>query len=236
MPFGSDNAVLKAAEIIRRLGDYRPAAKLTEMWQHQISTLELDDETKDALLNPESVWDAISNLNSPALARHLHACSHTTFSPNVVHGGVKTNVIPDSVEIDVDIRTAPGDSEQVDRHLREALGDLFDEVEVRAIHDDPATFSSTDTPMWHLLQEMMQKAHPGAPLIPSLIVGATDARFYRDRGSVAYGAGLFSDRVNSADFMSRFHGHDERVDVDSLALTTQLWIDVVTNFWGRVDS
>ena len=54
-------------------------------------------------------------------------------------------------------------SDQVDNHLREALGDLFDEVEIKAIHDDPATFSSTDTPMWHLLQEMMQKAHPGAP-------------------------------------------------------------------------
>ena len=36
--------------------------------------------------------------------------------------------------------------------------------------------------------------------------------------------------------MSRFHGHDERVDVDSLALTTQLWIDVATNFWDRVNS
>ena len=236
MPFGSDNAVLKAAEVIRRLGNYRPTAKLTEMWQHQISTLELDGEVKDALLHPETVWDAIANLDSPGLARHLHACSHTTFSPNVVHGGVKTNVIPDSVEIDVDIRTAPGDSDQVDRHLREALGELFDEVEVRAIHNDPATFSSTDTPMWNLLEEMMQKAHPGAPLIPSLIVGATDARFYRDRGSVAYGAGLFSNRVNSSDFMSRFHGHDERVDVDSLALTTQLWLDVATNFWDRVNS
>ena len=80
----------------------------------------------------------------------------------------------------------------------------------------------------------MQKAHPGAPLIPSLIVGATDARFYREKGAVAYGAGLFSDRVSSGDFMSRFHGHDERVDVDSLALTTQLWLDVVDNFWDEV--
>jgi acetylornithine deacetylase/succinyl-diaminopimelate desuccinylase-like protein len=182
------------------------------------------------------VWDAISQLESPALARHLHACTHTTFSPNVIHGGVKTNVIPDSVEIDVDIRTAPGDSGQVDDHLRDALGELFEEVEVRAIHDDPATFSSTDTPMWRLLQDLMQKAHPGAPLIPSLIVGATDARFYREKGSIAYGAGLFSDRVNSSDFMARFHGHDERVDVDSLALTTQLWIDVASNFWDRVNS
>ena len=182
------------------------------------------------------MWDAISRLESPDLARHLHACTHTTFSPNVVHGGIKTNVIPDSVEIDVDIRTAPGDSDRVNEHLRDALGELFDEVEIRVIHDDPATFSSTDTPMWHLLEELMQKAHPGAPLIPSLIVGATDARFYRENGSIAYGAGLFSDRVDSGEFMSRFHGHNERVDVDSLALTTQLWLDVASNFWDRVNS
>ncbi|MGY9075414.1 MAG: M20/M25/M40 family metallo-hydrolase [Acidimicrobiales bacterium] len=234
MPFGADNALIKAAEVVRRIAEYRPAARLTEMWQHQVSTLMLDDDVKAALLDPESVWDAIAGLDSPALARHLHACSHTTFSPNVMHGGVKTNVIPDTVEIDVDIRTAPGDSDNVDDHLRDALGELFDEVEVKAIHNDPATFSSTDTPMWKLLQELSQKAHPGAPLIPSLIVGATDARFYRDRGAVAYGAGLFSDRVSSEDFMSRFHGHNERVDVDSLALTTHLWLDVVEQFWDKV--
>lgn len=234
MPFGADNALIKAAEVVRRVAEYRPAARLTEMWQHQVSTLMLDDDVKAALLDPESVWDAIAGLDSPALARHLHACSHTTFSPNVMHGGVKTNVIPDTVEIDVDIRTAPGDSDNVDDHLRDALGELFDEVEVKAIHNDPATFSSTDTPMWKLLQELSQKAHPGAPLIPSLIVGATDARFYRDRGAVAYGAGLFSDRVSSEDFMSRFHGHNERVDVDSLALTTHLWLDVVEQFWDTV--
>jgi acetylornithine deacetylase/succinyl-diaminopimelate desuccinylase-like protein len=231
MPFGADNAVLKAAEIIRRLGDYRPSPKLTEMWQHQVSTLNLSDEVKAALLNPESVWETIATLDAPGLAGHLHACSHTTFSPNVVHGGVKTNVIPDVVEIEVDIRTAPGDSDNVDDHLREALGELFDEVEIKHIHDDAATFSSTDTQMWSLLQELMQKAHPGAELIPSLIVGATDARFYREKGAIAYGAGLFSDNVTSSEFMTRFHGHDERVDVDSLALTTQLWVDVIKNFW-----
>ncbi len=234
MPFGADNALIKAAEVVRRLAEYRPAPKLTEMWQHQVSTLTLADDVKAALLDPESVWDAVAGIDSPTLARHLHACSHTTFSPNVIHGGVKTNVIPDTVEIDVDIRTAPGDSDAVNEHLREALGELFDEVEVKHIHDDPATFSPTDTPMWRLLGDLMQKAHPGAPLIPSLILGATDARFYREKGAVAYGAGLFSDRVSSGDFMSRFHGHDERVDVDSLALTTKLWLDVVDNFWDEV--
>ncbi len=58
------------------------------------------------------------------------------------------------------------------------------------------------------------------------MVGGTDARFYRDRGRVAYGAGLFSPGMTSATFGSRFHGHDERIDVDSLALATQFWIDI----------
>ena len=236
MPLGTDNALLKAAEIVRRIGEYRPAPRLTEMWQHQVSTLTVDDETREALLDPARVYDTVAGMSSPGLARHLHACSHTTFSPNVVAGGNKTNIIPDRVEIEIDIRTAPGDPTAVDEHLRAALGDLFDEVEIEHLHDDPASFSPTNTPMWQLLGELMAKAHPGAPLIPSLIVGATDARFFRHKGAVAYGAGLFSDRVNSSDFMLRFHGNDERVDIDSLALTTQLWIDVVKNLGDAVAS
>ena len=34
--------------------------------------------------------------------------THTTISPNVAHGGQKTNVIPDVVDLEVDIRTVPG--------------------------------------------------------------------------------------------------------------------------------
>jgi di/tripeptidase len=30
----------------------------------------------------------------------------------------------------------------------------------------------------------------------------------------------------------RFHGNDERIDVESLALTTQAWIDVCEQFLG----
>ena len=39
-------------------------------------------------------------------------------------------------------------------------------------------------------------------------------------GAVAYGAGLFSPDLDPADFGRRFHGHDERIDVESLRLTT----------------
>ena len=67
----------------------------------------------------------LDELPSVPAAAHLHACTHTTFSPNLVDGGeMKTNVIPDHVVVDVDIRTLPGEGpEEVDAHLRAALGD-----------------------------------------------------------------------------------------------------------------
>ncbi len=50
---------------------------------------------------------------------------------------------------------------------------------------------------------------------------------FRELGTISYGAGLFSPSVDPAEFGRRFHGHDERVDVESLRLTTELWERVV---------
>ena len=70
---------------------------------------------------------------------------------------------------------------------------------------------------------------PGAALSPQFSVGFTDARVFRELGAITYGAGLFSPHVDAAEFGRRFHGHDERVDVESLGLTVELWRRVVTD-------
>ena len=119
--------------------------------------------------------------------------------------------------------------EQADRA---ALGDLYDRVEVEIIMDDPASMSPTDTPLWDALQRAVAKPFPSVPITPQLIVGFTDARVYRDLGAIAYGAGLFSPSISAADFGARFHGHDERIDVESLELTTRLWLDVARDMLG----
>ena len=126
----------------------------------------------------------------------------------------------------------PGVKRAAVAHLRAALGDeLFERIDVESIHDDAATASPIDTPMWSTLAEIIDEAHPGAPIQPGLIVGGTDSRFFRDKGTVAYGAGLFSPSVTLEVFAKRFHGHDERVDVESLGLSTQLWLDIAERFW-----
>jgi acetylornithine deacetylase/succinyl-diaminopimelate desuccinylase-like protein len=222
MPFGADNALIKSAEIIRRLTEYRPAPDLDSIWHAQVDSMALPDEVRQGLLDPATVWDTIATLPTP-VARTCHAHTHTTFSPNVAHGGQKTNIIPDVIDIEVDIRTVPGDRESAEGHLRAALGDLFAHVEVSDIQNSPATTSpfGPDNALWAAVEKHTQIAYPGAKLIPGLIVGGTDARFYRERGRTAYGAGLFSTSMDFATFGSRFHGHNERIDVESLGLSAQ---------------
>ncbi len=98
--------------------------------------------------------------------------------------------------------------------------------------DDPASMSRTDTPLWDALQRAVDVPFPGARLNPQFTVGFTDARIFRELGAVSYGAGLFSPIVDPGEFSLRFHGHDERVDVESLRLTTQLWERVVGDLLG----
>ncbi len=150
----------------------------------------------------------------------------------MIHGGVKTNVIPDEVVIEVDIRTLPGETAaDVDAHLQAALGDLYDQVTIEAIQYFPSTKSPTDTPLWDALVRSATKSYPDASLVPSLITGGTDSRYFRTKGAVAYGAGLLSPAVDAGEFARRFHGHDERIDVESLRMTVGLWLDVVEHLW-----
>ena len=100
------------------------------------------------------------------------------------------------------------------------------------IIDDRASTSRTDTPLWDALARAVAVPFPTARLTPQLVVGFTDARVYRELGAVAYGAGLFSPELDAGEFGSRFHGHDERIDVESLALTTRLWHHVVVDLLG----
>ena len=232
MPYGSDNAVVKAAEVVSRLSKYRPAARLDELWAARVGASSLPQDLKDALLDPSRLVDTLGELD-PGTAKLFHACTHTTISPNVVHGGVKTNVIPDVVDIDVDIRTLPGvTGEDVDGYLREALGELADEVEVSRIFNDEATTSSMRTPLWDILTNRTRMAYPDADLLPELIVGATDSRFFRGKGTVAYGTGLFAPTVSFEQFAQRFHGHDERVDTESLGLCTDYWLGICEDLLG----
>jgi acetylornithine deacetylase/succinyl-diaminopimelate desuccinylase-like protein len=158
------------------------------------------------------------------MARQFHACTHTTFAPTIAHGGTKINVIPDRVDLQIDIRTLPGDGEaEVRAMLDEALGDLAAKVELVASVDDPSTASPIDTPLWDAIGRVTRTFYEGSQIVPFMTVGATDARFFRRLGTTSYGFGLFSTDLSFEDYGAMFHGDDERIDVTSLQLSTDMW-------------
>ena len=222
-PYRTDNALVTAARVVQRLADHHPEARIHDTWRGFLDGMALPDEITAPLLDPDRIDDALGEL-PVGMARQFHACTHTTFAPTVVHGGTKTNVIPDQVDLQLDVRTLPGDElPQVRALLDEALGDLADRVEVLEAYDDPATASPVDTPLWDSLGRATRGVYAGSHLVPMLNVGATDARFFRRLGTTSYGFGLFSRKLTFEEFGKMFHGDDERVDVDSLRLSTELW-------------
>jgi acetylornithine deacetylase/succinyl-diaminopimelate desuccinylase-like protein len=229
-PYRTDNALVKAAEVVRRIAEFEPATDIHEIWRRFVGSLELPDELLEPLLSAERFMGAIDALPE-GLARQFHACTHTTFAPTIVHGGVKTNVIPDVVDLELDIRTLPGQTgADVRGQLDEALGDLAGEVELRGAVDDPSTASPIDTPLWDSMDRAARTIYRESKTVPYLSVGATDARFFRRAGVTAYGFGLFSQRISFDDFGRMFHGDDERIDVESLRLSTELWQAIARDF------
>jgi acetylornithine deacetylase/succinyl-diaminopimelate desuccinylase-like protein len=231
MPFRTDNALLKAAEVVRRIGEYQAETNVHEVWNKFLDEADIHSEMTAMLREPANIRAFCESTDDLGIARMIHAATHTTFAPTVIRGGVKTNVIPDTVELDVDIRTLPDQSaEDIRSMIDEALGDLADQVEIEASSNDLASASPTDTPLYESLSRVTSNLVPGSKMIPFLVVGATDARFFRRAGVPSYGYGLFSERISFADFASMFHGDNERVDEESLELTTQLWNAVIEDF------
>ncbi len=229
-PFGADNALAKTALVVQRLLASEPEVRILPVWEAYVAGLGLPPELTEALLDPAGVDRVLPELPR-ALAAQAHAATRATFTPTVAHGGTKTNVIPDRVELEVDIRILPGeDPAEVPARLAAALGDLAPSVEIDQRHRDPGSESPTDTPLWHALARSAQQVVPGSELLPFLVAGGTDSRFFRALGVPAYGFGLFSERLPLGDFQAMFHGNDERVDVESLRRSAELFAALPGHF------
>jgi acetylornithine deacetylase/succinyl-diaminopimelate desuccinylase-like protein len=232
MPYKSDNALVKASELITRIAKYKAPLHLQDLWKSFVEGIDLPAVQRLALTTA-ATFDAALDRMPEGTDRMMYAATRTTLSPNIAHSGVKVNIIPDSAEVDIDIRTLPGDDgEGVRRMLRDAAGDLWKDVEVIHEGSNPATASPIDTPLWKALTTVTQRLIPGSTTVPFLIVGATDARYFRRKGVVSYGYGLMSDKIPFGEFAKLFHGNNERIDQASLGLMTPLWDGVVREMVG----
>lgn len=229
-PRAGDNALITAAEVVRRLDIARPATVIGDDWRDWVSETVDSEALRARLLDVDHLWDDLVDL--PDEHRVLaHACTHTTYAPTEVAGGLKDNIIPDAVTLGLDVRVVPGETTaDVERFLTDLLADL--PVSITITHRTEPSRSSRDTDLWATLERAVRRGHPGGRVAPTLFTGATDGRHLRALGVPAFGFGVLSGALDPATYWSRFHGDDERIDLESLRLSTAAWQDVALDFLG----
>jgi acetylornithine deacetylase/succinyl-diaminopimelate desuccinylase-like protein len=210
MPAIADNALVKAAPLVARLGAFRAEPTLIPEVEAFLDTvLGATPPPGDALASARQLSPLAAEVIEPLLAM--------TVSPTKAHASDKRNVIPAVCEITVDVRLLPGQTpDEAERELRAWLGE--GDYELENIERQGGTRSPIGGPLWDAVQSFVEVEEPGAQAAPICVAGFTDSHWVRDAfGTVAYG--FFPARAMDSELAARLiHSADERVPVADLEL------------------
>ncbi|MBF6560732.1 MAG: M20/M25/M40 family metallo-hydrolase [Candidatus Binataceae bacterium] len=139
-----------------------------------------------------------------------NALVRDTFTPTVLTGSPKTNIIPASASAEIDGRLLPGEDPQaIVAGLRKVIGDPGIKVDVTL--NFPAESSPRKSAMMTALGQLADSEH--CALIPSMIAGFTDSHYFRQKGIDCYG---FVPIEVPAAALRGVHGINERIPVKEL--------------------
>ena len=209
MPGISDNALVKAAPLIEKLGAYKPERRLIPEVEAMLRTV-----TGRSPASADEALELASAVGSP-LGELVEPLISPTFTPTMISASQKRNVVPAVCEVTVDSRLLPGQTpEEAQAIVRDLLGAGDFELELLEAHG--GTRSSMETPLWAAVESFVGQLEPGARPVPVCVPGFTDSHWFREAfGTVAYG--FFPARAMDAEVAARLiHSADERVPVDDL--------------------
>jgi len=211
MPGIADNALVKAAALVERLGALRPEPQVGPEIEALFAAVEGGEvpDARDVLPRAREV--------SPLAAAFVEPLLSLTVSPTMIQASRKRNVIPAVCDVTVDCRLLPGQTQgEAEAIVRGALG--AGDYELEWLEAQGGTRSPLEGPLWDAVSSFVERTEPGARAVPIVVAGFTDSHWVRDAfGTVAYG--FFPTRALDAEVAARLiHSADERVPVDDLEL------------------
>lgn len=250
----ADNAIFRLSRALAKVGAYDTKPKLNDSTKQFFLTLgEVSEEPmkthfKNLVLSndPEKVKAADKAISENTL---LHSIMRNTIAPVFLNAGFRGNVIPGSADATINFRTIPGTTagELIDE-LQSVINDPMVEVTqapmrlsnspmtpeqekamaaALARRANPIPESPLTTELYKALAKHAKLTYPEALVTPYLFQAGTDAYAWRSRGIPVYG--IYPYPITAED-LTRMHGNDERVPIDSLVtglkMITNLLVDV----------
>jgi acetylornithine deacetylase/succinyl-diaminopimelate desuccinylase-like protein len=205
----------RLARLLRNLDRRRLPIHVTPVVREYVERIaaELPRPKRDlflATLKPRLADGALRAMGEEG--RRLEASLRHTVNATIIRASDKINVVPSTIEVELDTRALPGFApEQVMGEVRDLIGD---DVELELIRHDPGP-PAPDLTLYELLAGVLRELDPEGIPVPFMQPGVTDARFFAPLGIQTYGFVPLRLPVDF-DFLSVVHAADERVPVSAL--------------------
>ncbi len=202
-----ENALTALTEAVAKIGRYEWPQRYTKT---------VKDLFKEVARVTEKVYDEkdlrplLKEIGSTA--RMIGATLQNTANPTMLEAGYKANVIPGTASAVIDGRFLPGYEEELNETVRAIIGP---DIQIETVSHDIALEVDFDSPLVGAMKAAILAHDPEGIPVPYLMSGGTDNKALSEIGIVGYG---FSPLQLPADldFMSLFHGVDERVPIEGL--------------------
>ena len=221
-----DNAIFALGRALTRLSNYETPIQLTPSTRRFFTTLANTSPPPMARYYRDLVGtDTAAAIRADReISRNplLHAIMRNTIAPVMLTAGFRSNVIPGSADATVNVRIIPGtDPNQIVKDFERIVDDPSVSVRLSTPSAGPSRTpaSSEDTDLYRALEREAKAAFPGAEVTPYLFQAGTDAGAWRNRGVPVYG--IYPYPITD-DQLTRMHGNDENVSIESLRLGTEV--------------
>ena len=220
IPGFGDNALLKLAPVVTRLGEQQSAYDVMDEPRALLEALGEDAS------DPETAIHRIREIE-PRLAAMVEPTLRVTAVPTRIFASDKINVIPAHAELQVDCRVPPGmDGEATMRRVHELVGD-GEGLEIAFMEQVVGNRSPIDTPLMDAIRGWIEEHDPGAEPVPGVLPAFTDSRWFRAAYPDCVAYGFFPQRhQNYFETWSLVHSADERIDLRDLAFAASFFVDL----------
>lgn len=208
-----DNAIYELADALQKVRTYFFPAKLNDTTRVTFGLRAQRDDAvgaaiKKLLADPTDVEAA----KVAATDVGVNSVLHTNCVATRLDAGHASNALPQRATAIVNCRIFPGETVE---ETRDTLAKLVgDKVKVETIPPvrPVATAVPLDPKVVDPMKKVGEKHFPGVPMLPSMLAGATDGRYFGPTGMKVYGApGQFGDPDGNG-----VHGLNERVEVKAV--------------------
>ena len=149
----------------------------------------------------------------------------TTTAATVFNAGTKENILPQEAKALINFRLHPRDTiDDVVARTIELINDPEIDVQIYAVPSNPPQPSNIDGEAYAMITGALGDAFGPIAAAPSLVVGATDSRFYIDVSKEIF---RFTPVVMTLEQFSGFHGTGERVALENLGRSVKFYEQLI---------